>query len=224
MPCDANTLSEGITNEPPTELCFDLPESINYICDISEAGQHEPTRYSHWVTKVCLKGGAQYVIDLSGAQYRQYKSVVPLSPYLEKYAKECPIEREFGSNERDVKSRWTPGPSKLQWAGYMRTTVHSQIIGDMNAFVNALEKHRGKSIAEMLNLKQKEFEHDKKWIMMNVVNELQESLKHLEGLYVEIRKDMRRLKAGEATGEEMLEEIAIEKAEAEAKQAAVMAF
>lgn len=80
----------GVVNNHPTcspsEEVYVVKDQHKYIVCHFSADSVEETRTEHWVVLVALENEEHYVIDLSGAQYRQYRAVMPHKEYAEKWA------------------------------------------------------------------------------------------------------------------------------------------
>lgn len=191
-----DAFSTGITDIPTTELGYSVPESRAYIYDVDENGHHEPGRFTHWVLNVCLKGGYQYVIDLAGAQYQQYQPVLPLMPYLAKYVPECPSERKFGYHDEYARAECND-PKAYDCSGphHYRLQIMLGLTEEVNGTIAKCEKDHGKTIAEMLNLKQDEFECERNSILKNVKVQMQDYVKRLKIRFQEIHEEIEREKA-----------------------------
>ena len=71
---------------------------------ITAPNNNDNTKYGHEVIQVTLKNGEKYVLDLAGAQYGQFTTVIPWETYLQSHVKDVIHCREFGSTRERITS------------------------------------------------------------------------------------------------------------------------
>lgn len=62
------------------------------------------TKYGHEVIQVTLKNGEKYALDIAGAQYGQFSTVIPWDLYVRSYVKKVLRRHDFGSTHSRMTS------------------------------------------------------------------------------------------------------------------------
>ena len=143
-------------------------------------GSVENVRYQHIVLNIGLKAtDERFIIDLTGAQYRQYRAIMPQQEYDDKWIM-CYKEREsFGYWNR----RWKNAVVKqndpaLEGFDVRVMIMHEQVARCINTTVDGWEKKTGKTLAKMLKQKGDIFETDKAALMKEVNRNMREYLNY----------------------------------------------
>lgn len=119
--------------------------------------------YRHEATMVSLDDGRTYVIDLSGAQYGQYKAVMPLAKYKQEMVTVHLETWPFGRREKFLKEVRDGNHRKALGKNFDMRVAHcqNQVVPALNAAVKEWEAKSNKSVAAMLKGKQAVFEAEK---------------------------------------------------------------
>ena len=87
-----------------TGLCKEMKDVVvstknhrrNFV-DIDTRAPIDNTKYGHEVIQVTLKNGENYALDIAGAQYGQFNTVIPWDVYVRSHVKNVLRHNYFGS-------------------------------------------------------------------------------------------------------------------------------
>ena len=139
--------------------------------------EEENVRSGHWVVVVGLSGNEHYVVDLAGAQYRQFRAVMPRDEYAAKCTMASQQQRTFGYMNRRFKKvvRHQNDPALLG-LDPRAMMVHQEAAKGMMTVLGEWEKEAGKTVVQMLKQKESAFKADKTSLIKAVSEDMQEYL------------------------------------------------
>ena len=127
------------------------------------AGKLDEHDYPHEAILIVLTGGENFVLDLAGAQYGQYESIVTWDNLKARYVKNVVQVNERGARAQYCKDRREGNGydhEKLLGLGFdIRVLLmHHEVMQLLNSTLSAWEKESGTTVAQMLAGKQVEIE------------------------------------------------------------------
>lgn len=141
------------------------PLKLRFFQSCGEEDQRCPP---HQVLRITLKNGEIYIIDLAGAQYGHYESVVPVDTYFQTRAGSVLERRIFGHQQRLLKQA-CGAPT---WRGAI-LDCNEQFHRGLNLSIDVWQKENV-SLDSMLNLAEKHFLQRQRHLIAFVDEKLRE--------------------------------------------------
>lgn len=145
-------------------------------------GSIENSRFQHLVLNVGLKKGndEHFIIDIAGAQHRQYRAMTPQKEYVKLMMATKEFE-QFGYYNRRWKNavKYQNDPV-LVGADMRAMVVHHELANVINTAVGDWEKKSGSAMSKMLRQKEDAFRSDKAALIESIKNEMRLYLDYLK--------------------------------------------
>lgn len=131
--------------------------------------------FDHSVTDVTLKSDDRFVIDLAGAQYGQYQAAMDFSQYCSLGLGGITLdEKALGQAYSKKVASFQELRAKAPSYGYPADLAHHAMMRAVDGVIDRYEKESGKTVAEILNLKQAEFDVQRAQVLSLVTAKMRE--------------------------------------------------
>lgn len=171
------------SNDSPLEQKLTMKDELKTVVRNFPDGGTENVRFSHMVLNVAIGEGnrERYIVDPTGAQFRQYRAVMPQEEYIQKYVMATGEMEKFGHWNQRWKNAVEYQNDPIVIGSNMRVmALHQEIVKGINKVVNEWEEEAGKTIAQMLNQKNAAFKADKAKLIKDIVEDMCEYLAWLK--------------------------------------------
>lgn len=162
--------------KPPTELLTRLKQPRPVVERSCTKPYLNDSDIFHTGLVIPLKNGQTFAMDLAGAQYRQYQTILPLQKYAD-LSLQVATEDPFGTEaSRPFTQTSTPGLC-LEERQYL---ISQEITKALNKSVETWESTARKTVNQMLTQKRAEFEVDKSALLATIQRSMQARIQELQ--------------------------------------------
>jgi hypothetical protein len=137
-------------------------------------GTVENVRFQHLILNVGLQENDEhYMIDLAGAQFRQYRAVVPQKEYRASFVMGDKAKNDFGyQNRRWEKVVKEQNDPDLLGSDLRVMHVHHEVIKALNSAVTKWETEAGNTMPQVLKQKEDAYKADKAALIKAINREM----------------------------------------------------
>lgn len=163
-------------------------------------GSIDRENHPHVFLECSFSNGEDYVVDLAGAQHRQYRTVMPADEYEDSYVALRLPSNPFGYAAKDREEviegkRDHDLPKAFDCRAFQ---IQREVVKSMNLAIDIWEKSTGKKIVETLSEKQAEFEADKQSLLAVVRKIVHDDIKWWEDYLAKSQSQQSMLQSGES--------------------------